>query len=102
MSECGSLDELNEKHARNYRIEGQGLGNVFVHSACPFCAEPDFLVYELLEVEKAMENGAVCKHCDRGMKVVVTKDGRDCTRVEFVQTCGPDAPDWFPKLRRLS
>lgn len=94
-----TLDEYNKKSAANQKIEGQGLGNVFVHMPCPFCAEPDFMTYEVLDVEVRSKEGAVCKHCKRGMKAVF-KRSQSGVEFEFVQTEGEDPPSYLPKMRR--
>jgi hypothetical protein len=101
MSEPKSLEEFNEKFAKNQRYEGYGLGNVFCHYPCPFCAEPDFAVVEILQTRAAFAQGHVCKHCKRGSKALIS-GGMGSTRFEFVQTEGPDQPEWMrPKMRRV-
>jgi hypothetical protein len=93
--------EYLERFAANQKIEGFGLGNVHMHMPCPFCAAPDFLVYELLEVERKLEEGAVCNECGRGMKGLVNHFAGGKS-LEFVQTCGPNPPDWLqPNMRRM-
>lgn len=94
--------EYLARFQHNQKIEGFGIGNVNIHMPCPFCAAPDFLVYELLQCEEPMAKGATCKECGRGAKALYTLFSRRQV-LEIVQTGGPDAPEWLvPKMRRLS
>lgn len=93
-------DEYDKKFYANQKISGQGIGNVFVHMPCPFCAEEDFVVYEVLQVEKALAKPIVCKHCQRGAKTVFTRDSSGVS-FEIVQTSGEDPPDFLPPMRRV-
>lgn len=102
MAECASIDELNAKCLANNVIDGFGIGNVHTTIACPFCGEPGFLKYEILEVEKKMTEGAVCSHCNRGCRAEFVHD-KGSIGFCLVQTSGPDVPDWYqPKMRRAS
>lgn len=93
-------EEYVAKFTANQKMTGHGLGNVHVHMPCPFCAEPDFVVYEVLEVQTKMAEGAVCKHCGRGAKAVFTRTPGGVS-FEMVQTVGDEQPDYLiPKMRR--
>lgn len=92
--------EYEAKFAANQRISGQGVGNVYVHMPCPFCAEPDFMVYELLASQDAMSKGATCKACRRGIKAIFSRSPSGVS-FEIVQTCGDTAPDYVPPMRRV-
>jgi hypothetical protein len=98
MSECASNEEFDDKWERNSTISGSG-SEATVHSPCPFCAEPDFLVHRVVDTSAAYSAGAVCKHCRRGVRRVVNAGPIGWTQ-EFVQTCGPDAPSWQRPIRR--
>lgn len=92
--------EYLDRFAQNQKIEGFGIGNIHIHMPCPFCAAPDFLVYELLDTETAMEKGGTCKECKRGAHAIVTSQ-KGGVQFEMVQTAGPDQPEWLvPKMRR--
>jgi len=85
----------------NEKIDGFGIGNVHIHMPCPFCAAPEFMVFEVLQTEQAMMKGATCKECGRGARAQIRKDAAG-TSFEILQTAGPDQPEWLtPKMRRI-
>lgn len=92
-------EEYEKKFADNQKFSGRGVETT-IHMPCPFCAEPDFMIYRVIEVNDFLAHEAVCKHCGRGMKGIVEK-GESGVNVEFVQTCGDPAPDFLPPIRRL-
>lgn len=92
--------EYEEKFHKNQKITGRFLETT-MHMPCPFCAEPEFMVYKILDTEKVIANGAVCKFCNRGCKAIVTRDAGG-VGFRFVQTCGDDPPDYLPKMERES
>lgn len=94
-------EEFTAKYQGNEKITGFGLGNVQMHTPCPFCAEADFLTYLIHEVETAMEKGAVCTHCKRGARAVFSRVPGG-VRFELVQTEGPELPAWCPPMRHES
>lgn len=98
MSECTGFEEYKRKFTANQKIDGFGLG-ILIHVPCPFCAEPDFLVHKLHEAERAYRDGAVCKHCGRGLRGLFNYDASGVS-FEFVQTVGVAPPDWLPTIRR--
>jgi hypothetical protein len=100
MSEPATKAEYEAKYAANTAITGYGL-EVLVHAPCPFCAEPEFLVHKVLEVSEALGNGAVCKHCHRGMRGIVTVSASG-TVIGFVQTAGPDPAPWIQMPREVT
>lgn len=100
MAEPESAKEYIQRFAENQKIEGMGIGNVHVHMPCPFCAAADFVVYELLDTEEALEKGGECKECGRAARAIVTRHSGG-VQFEMVQTKGPDQPEWLvPKMRR--
>lgn len=93
--------EYTERTNINTRITGQGIGNVYTHQPCFFCGAPDFMCYEIMQVEKVMSEGATCKECGRSCKAIFKHD-RGSTAFEVVQTGGPEQPDYFThKMRRV-
>lgn len=89
----------NRFHA-NQNITGHGLETT-CHMPCPFCAAPDFMIYRVLEVNEAIQKGAVCKECKRGMKGIVTET-RHGSSTEIVQTEGDEEYHaWAPAMRRV-
>lgn len=95
-----SAEEYNARYLTSHRISGAGF-DVTSHMPCPFCAAPDFIVHRVMETEAAIERGAICKACARGTRAIVDRSAAG-VRFEFVQTAGPDQPEWFtPKLRRF-
>lgn len=95
INEPDSLDEYNTRYQENILIEEYGVDGIRTHVPCPFCAEPDWLVHGLLDVEEKYRKGAVCRRCHRGA-IVLTKKENNVTTLHFVQTEGPDIPAWFP------
>jgi hypothetical protein len=91
--------EYEEKLNANQRITGIGFETT-MHMPCPFCAEPDFMIYRVLETEQALDKGAVCKHCGRGMKAIL-KRSEGGISFELVQTCGDPPPDYVLPLRAI-
>jgi hypothetical protein len=99
MSECTSMGDYRSKFFANQKLSGFGLDTT-MHIPCAFCAEPDWLVHRIIDAEKAYDAGAVCKHCGRGARGIITHNGG--VSVEFVQISGPDAPSWLvPTMRRV-
>lgn len=93
--------EYLRRFAVNQRVEGYGIGNIYCHFPCPFCAAADFVIYELLQVEKALESGATCKECGRSAKAIFERH-EGSVGFEIVQTGGADQPEWLiPKMRRI-
>lgn len=102
LPEPTNIIEYNARYFDAQRISGYGLETT-MHMPCPFCVEPDFLVYRILEVQEAMARGAVCKRCGRGCRAIFTHPNEGHLKFEIVQTVGPDAPEWLePKMRRVS
>ncbi len=96
-----NADEYLERFYANNRIWGYGIGNVHQSFPCPFCAAPDFMVFETLEVEETMLRGAVCRECGRGARALLTATSSGKS-FELVQTGGPNQPVWLkPQMRRL-
>lgn len=94
-----NMDEYKKKFELNTTYSGQGLDTT-IHVPCPYCAEPEFMVYKIVESETALKKGGFCKHCQRGMVTVFHVDTPNNKQFEMVQTVGPDAPDYLPKIRR--
>lgn len=100
MGEPATREEYEERYGESYRLEGYGIGNVHCHMPCPFCAAPDFIVYEILSMRGTLAKGAECKECGRGMRCVFTAD-ESSTAFEMVQTKGADPAPWVPPMRRV-
>lgn len=100
MLDKNKVDAFNEKYKNNYHVEGFGIGNVHVHYPCPFCAEPEFMVVEIMETETKLTEEHVCKSCQRGCKALFQRTELE-TQFEMVQTCGPDQEVGLVKMRRL-
>jgi hypothetical protein len=92
MTEPKSREEYDEKTKANTRIEGT-YRDTTIHQPCFFCAEPDFMVYRLDEVNEATRRGGVCAHCKRGVRGEVDETGSSVS-IRLMQTVGPDAPPW--------
>lgn len=102
MSDPSSFEEYNERFHKNNRTTGYGIGNVYCHVPCPFCAAPDWMSWEVLSVEDSMKVGAECKECGRSAKAIISRS-KDGISFEIVQTGGPDQPVWLePKMRRVT
>ncbi len=101
MSEPQNAKEYLERFNANYRMWGRGIGNVHQSLPCPFCAAPDFMVFELLEAEDIFKRSATCQECGRSAKALFT-DLPNGKLFEIVQTGGPPPPAWLsPPMRRL-
>jgi hypothetical protein len=90
-------DEYENRYQENQALSGFGL-EVKTHLPCPFCAAPEFLVYPIWppdEHQKALEKGADCKECGRGMRVVYTANTQSMLAFKMVQTKGDDPPDYI-------
>ncbi len=95
-----SLDEMNERFHQNYKLEGFGIGNVYINMPCPACAAAGFSRYELLQMEAELSKPHTCGECGFSCKAVF-KRTRDSMAFEFVQLAGTDLPAWYPiKMRR--
>jgi hypothetical protein len=94
-----NLAEYFERFAKNQKITGQGIGNVWMHIPCPFCAAADFMVYEIMDSENALRTGAKCKECERALGIGVQPVLHNGVEVGksfvFAQTGGPDQPEWL-------
>jgi hypothetical protein len=96
-----SLAEYQERFNKNKTVEGFGIGNVYTHCPCPFCAAPDWLVFEVFDVEEAMAKSTRCNKCGRSAQSIIKRSAGG-VQFELVQSGGPDQPDWMtPKMRRL-
>lgn len=95
-----NMEQLADLTMQNMRIEGFGL-DVVTHAPCPFCAEPDWMKWPIMDPRTPMETGAVCGSCGRGAKAIFDEQPGSI-RFELVQTSGPVQPDWFvPKMRHV-
>lgn len=93
-SDPASAEEHEVKFGANMKMTGFGLTGVTQHMPCPFCAEPDFSVYRVIDADVAVASNRTCKSCGRSAKCIVTKNGSSQT-VELVQTGGEDLPAWY-------
>jgi hypothetical protein len=88
-----SWEDLCKRQALNALSSGFGFDTA-MHLPCPGCGAKDFMVYRIIESEQAMERGAVCKECERGFRMPVSRSGNSIS-FTFVQSSGPDLPAWF-------
>lgn len=96
-----TMGAFNRRFHRNRSITGYGV-DVKISMPCPFCAAADFMVYRLLEMRKAISQGATCKACGRSARAIFHGNDDSELRFEIVQTGGPQQPEWLePKMRRL-
>jgi len=92
-------EEYELKFQQNYHLSGYGLDTT-AHMPCPFCAEPDFMVYKIMEIQEEMRKEHICKACGRGTIGVITPVAGGA-KMEIVQTQGDDPPDYVGKMRRV-
>jgi hypothetical protein len=101
MSEPRNVAEYLARFHANQRIEGYGIQTTTI-TPCPFCGAPDWMRWPILEAQEAMQRGATCLECGRSAKAVFHVNEPGNKQFEFVQTGGPDQPEWFtPKMRRV-
>lgn len=101
MTAPRNLEEYLARSHKNSRVEGHGLGNVWMHMPCPFCAAPDFLKYELQDMHAQIQKEHVCVECKRGMKAIVSIE-TDGHSIRFFQTVGADLEEWMLRMPRLT
>jgi hypothetical protein len=95
------MEEYSAKVMANMAVTGWGIG-VTNHTPCPFCAEPDWLVFRVIDTEEAIKRDTTCQHCGRSAKALVQRDAGGVS-FEFVQTGGADPPPWLtPAPRRVA
>lgn len=100
MAEPTNMDEYEKRLKLGEMVTGYGLDTAMT-VPCPFCAAPEWLKFNILEVEKGMAQGATCKECGRSARAIFDR-GRSGVSFELVQTGGPDQPEWLePKMRRV-
>lgn len=97
-----TAEEYVEKHSRNENVTGYGLDTT-IHLPCPFCAESDFVIAPIMQVQQALENENVCNKCGRGLKISYEFDESTSTlKMEPLQTCGSEPAPYLPKFRRVN
>ncbi len=99
-----STAEYNALFKKNKRLE-ICEGNTFVHLPCPFCASPNWIIFNILGAYEALVKGATCRTCKRTARaVVVNRRGgsRSIMRTEMFKVAGPKQPGWMdPQMRQL-
>lgn len=76
-------------------IEEKEDGTTDVSIPCPFCAAPEFIVYNMLAVKQEKSNhSAVCNTCGRFGSVALTLRKGEYT-LESSRTGGPELPSWY-------
>lgn len=91
-------------------IDGFGL-DVATHAPCPFCAAAEFMVLmpaagivpgdDRPTLHETLATEHTCSECGRSCRAIVEATTGQTT-FEFVQTGGPDPPEWLsPKPRRV-
>jgi hypothetical protein len=105
MPEPTSLTEYTDRFEANSEVFGYGIEGVGQRLPCPFCAAPgwaEWLVIDLATTDyEPMRRERTCAECGRSGRIEVWH-GLDSVSSEFVQTGGPDAPEWLrPAPRRV-
>ncbi len=101
MTQPKTQAEYNAKCIHNSRASGWGL-ETKQHFPCPGCAEPDWKVARIIDVETDLATDTTCQHCGRSFKVLMDRQNPNSLQFEFVQTGGDDLPEWYyPKMRRI-
>lgn len=100
MPDPATHDEYLKRFHQAEKIDGSGIGNVYVTVPCPFCAAPGWLRFEVLETEQAMQRDIKCKECGRSAKSIVDRRPEGVS-FEVVQTGGDDPPSYLPPMRRV-
>lgn len=100
MPDPATLEDYNHLQHQNYSTSGFGFGNIQIKTPCPFCAQPGFHEYELLQCQEVLAKETVCSYCKRGMKAIFKEDSNSI-EFELVQTQGDDPPAYLPKMRRV-
>ncbi len=98
MADPKDAAAYNVRFGQSQKLSGFGPFGTKSHVPCPFCAAPDWLVFRIIDTEKAMERGAVCGECKRGARAVTTRTAHGLS-FHLVQTEGPDAPSYSPFQR---
>lgn len=101
MSDPKTREEYDARFSAGHKITGRGLDNIEVHAPCPFCASPDWLVFNLIHIEEKSSVSTQCKECSRSAKMVYVHLG-DTTTLEVVQTGGDSPPPYLPPARRVA
>jgi hypothetical protein len=101
MTDPANVEDFMERFHKGEKLTGYGIDNVHMTSPCPFCAAPDWMTWDVLDVRAAMTQGATCKECGRSAKAIFA-DAPGSISFELVQTGGNDPPDYLvPKIRRV-
>jgi hypothetical protein len=87
-------DYLKKTH-KHTKLEGFGLEEITQHQPCPWCAEPGFWIFHVLDIKEVTSQDTTCQHCGRSGKLLYHEDTDSSTVFELVQTGGEDAPSWF-------
>lgn len=93
-----TLEEFNQRYLSNIRYEGAGL-KVRSVMPCMFCAAPEFMSYSVLDIHKAMREGATCNTCKRSGHFVFA-DSSNASFAGFVQTGGDDPQKYLGSIIR--
>ena len=86
-------DVFTKKYEKNTRYSGQGL-ELKIHMPCPFCAEPDFVNFKLLEMREKMIRPHECQACGRAMKLRYEGNPSQLL-ITMIQTKGAPPPDFL-------
>jgi predicted RNA-binding Zn-ribbon protein involved in translation (DUF1610 family) len=80
---------------------GMGL-ETHTNMPCPWCASPGFMLVRVVNARTDLAQEATCERCGRsGLNLNIDWDTGG-TSGEFVQTGGPDSPEWLqPAPRRI-
>lgn len=95
-----TFDEYNKRFKANQTIEGFGFDTTMV-APCPFCAAAGWARWKIMDMDSTASKSNTCISCGRSAKAIIKRDSSG-VGFEFVQTGGPDQPEWLqPKMRRV-
>lgn len=95
-----SEEEYTRLTHQRVRTTGYGIEGVTQHLPCPFCAAGEWMVFRL--IDGLPRTPHPCAVCGRTAQIIYHVDNETETRIELVQTAGPDQPEWLrPQMRRV-
>ena len=93
-------EQYEARCVENSKVSGYGIEGMTIHVPCPFCAAPDWLSYTLPTMHEVLGEGATCKECGRGARVLFDNRTPNVSRFGFVQTSGDDPPPYLSWIQR--
>lgn len=89
-----SQEAYNHKFAKHQTVSGSGFSTA-THFPCPFCAEPDWKIATIMEVEQVLSQNTVCQGCGRTARYVYQPVPAGGTLMTLVQTGASSPPVWM-------